>query len=111
MSQVQVLPGSPSKCRKRLAPSRGTTNIDRVACMDKRIILAAVAAVPFVCPLQAANLNCRVADPTGTPLNIRMQPNGAIVATARHGEKLLVFTENSVVDDKGRAWYYVALST
>jgi hypothetical protein len=33
---------------------------------------------------------CTVADPTGTPLNIRAAPNGAIVGTLRNGTRLRV---------------------
>ena len=29
--------------------------------------------------------NCKVADPTGTPLNIRSRPNGKILFTLRNG--------------------------
>ena len=36
--------------------------------------------VTFACGNAMAR-DCRVADPTGTPLNIRMQPNGKFVAS------------------------------
>lgn len=54
---------------------------------------------------------CRFADPSGTPLNIRLQPNGEIVATARDGDEILVFRGDEKRDDKGRIWFSVALIT
>jgi hypothetical protein len=36
-------------------------------------------------------VRCTVADPTGTPLNIRDQPGGSITGTVRNGEVVRVF--------------------
>ena len=57
----------------------------------------------------AAALDCRVADPTGTPLNIRLTPNGRVVATARNGSPIQVFAGEDRRDRQGRLWHYVAL--
>lgn len=62
-------------------------------------------------PAHAATLDCRVADPTGTSLNIRMEPNGKVVATVRNGESIQVFSGEEKTDRDGRLWYYVALRT
>jgi hypothetical protein len=47
---------------------------------------------------------CTVADPTGTPLNIRLSPNGPVVATAENGTELM-FVEHREVD--GKLWALV----
>jgi hypothetical protein len=47
---------------------------------------------------------CTVADPTGTPLNIRLSPNGPVVGTARNGTELM-FVEHREVD--GKLWALV----
>lgn len=47
---------------------------------------------------------CTVADPTGTPLNIRPSPNGPVVGAARNGTEL-VFVEHREVD--GKLWALV----
>lgn len=47
---------------------------------------------------------CTVADPTGTPLNIRLSPNGPVVGTAKNGTEL-TFVEHREVD--GKLWALV----
>jgi len=47
---------------------------------------------------------CTVADPTGTPLNIRLSPNGPVVGTAKSGAELM-FVEHREVD--GQLWALV----
>ena len=47
---------------------------------------------------------CTVADPTGTPLNIRLSPNGPVVGTAQNGMEL-VFIEHREVE--GQTWALV----
>ena len=47
---------------------------------------------------------CTVADPTGTPLNIRLSPNGPVVGTAKNGTELM-FVEHREVD--GKLWALV----
>jgi hypothetical protein len=72
---------------------------------------AAVIALAAAAPAIADNAVCTVADPTGTPLNIRLEPNGQTVARVRNGEKLLVFLDGTKTDSRGRIWYEVAMST
>ncbi len=47
---------------------------------------------------------CTVADPTGTPLNIREEPNGAILGTWENGVRVRPYEEKM---HKGKLWYAV----
>lgn len=65
------------------------------------LVLLASASVALACggaPI------CTVADPTGTPLNIRMSPNGPVVGTAKNGTELM-FVEHREVE--GKLWALV----
>jgi hypothetical protein len=80
--------------------------------MHKIMIFAAFIFAALFIPARAdTSVICRVADPTGTPLNIRLQPNGEIVATARNGDMILVFRGDEKRDNDGRIWLSVALMT
>jgi Bacterial SH3 domain len=46
-------------------------------------------------------VTCKVADPTGTPLNVREEPKGAIFASVRNGETLRINGSRSV---GGKLW-------
>jgi hypothetical protein len=61
--------------------------------------------------LTAQALNCVVADPTGPPLNIRLAPNGRIVATTCNGTRIELFEGEERYDAQNRPWYFVALPT
>jgi hypothetical protein len=54
---------------------------------------------------EAQSTRCRVMDPTGTPLNLRDSPNGAIIGRVRNGT--LVTRVRSSEDERGRPWSYV----
>ena len=71
-----------------------------------RTLLAAGFMSPALA-LPARALDCIVADPTGTPLNIRMSPNGKTVATAQ-GTRIQVFEGQEKYGNQNRPWYYVA---
>jgi len=73
------------------------------------IFIGCILVAPSIPARAAPSVVCRVADPTGTPLNIRLQPNGEIVATAHNGEKILVFRGDEMRDARGRTWLSVAL--
>jgi hypothetical protein len=45
---------------------------------------------------------CFVADPTDTPLNVRMTPRGTIIATLNDGVEVNVF--ESKIADNGKPW-------
>ncbi|WP_439574303.1 peptide-binding protein [Phreatobacter sp.] len=65
---------------------------------------AALVAASSV-PAAAQSPRCRVMDPTGTPLNVRDSPNGAIIGRLRNG--LLVTRVRDGEDERGRPWAYV----
>jgi hypothetical protein len=50
--------------------------------------------------------NCFIADPTGTPLNIRTSPNGKIVRTITNGEHVRILDQAR--DPHGKQWVYIA---
>lgn len=52
----------------------------------------------------SAQEQCLVADPTGTPLNVRAAPNGPIVETLSNGIVVTILDRSSA---NGRAWVYV----
>lgn len=68
------------------------------------VILLTVAAVTEL-PAQAERI-CKVTDPTGTPLNIRDQPNGRVVNSLKNGRE--VYIQEIVHDTQGRAWARVS---
>jgi hypothetical protein len=65
------------------------------------LVLLATAGVALACGGAPV---CTVADPTGTPLNIRLSPNGPVVGTAKNGTEL-AFVEHRDVD--GKLWALV----
>jgi Bacterial SH3 domain len=55
---------------------------------------------------EVGSANCLIADPTGTPLNIRTSPNGKIVRTIANGERVQVLDQTR--DPRGKQWVYIA---
>jgi hypothetical protein len=53
-----------------------------------------------------SNKICRVTDPTGSPLNIRLKPNGKIVARIRN--QRLVYPQ-SIITNNGKKWTLIAI--
>lgn len=47
---------------------------------------------------------CTVADPTGTPLNIRQEPNGTVIGAWDNGVRVRPYEEQTV---GGKVWYAV----
>lgn len=76
------------------------------------ILATAIAIYPGMLPAQAQNDGipsgraCRVTDPTGTPLNARLQPNGKIVNRIRNGRT--VYAQSLARDSEGKPWVLVA---
>lgn len=65
--------------------------------------LAILALVLGLAP--AANAaSCIVADPTGTPLNVRSSPNGTIIGALHNGTTVLPITAVTV---NGKHWFKV----
>lgn len=63
-------------------------------------------AILLLAAPSAAEANCNVADPTGTPLNVRTEPNrGTILYTLDNG--MAVTVGRSAQDKKGRPWVRV----
>lgn len=53
----------------------------------------------------AAETRCIVADPTGTPLNVRTSPNGPILGPIDNGRR--VYVMDHATDKRGKAWVYI----
>jgi hypothetical protein len=76
-------------------------------------ISAAIGLCAGVLPAQAqadgipSGKACRVTDPTGTPLNARLQPNGKIVNRIRNGRT--VYAQSISTDNEGKPWVLVAI--
>jgi hypothetical protein len=76
------------------------------------ILATAIAIYPQMLPARAQNgdiasSTCQVTDPTGTPLNARLQPNGKIVNRIRNGRT--VYVQSTARDDEGKPWVLVAI--
>lgn len=74
------------------------------------------AAIGSICLPAPAEKVCKVADPTGTPLNLRRSPNGPNLFTRlRDGKKVYrtlsngtrVYIQETAKDDRGRPWVKV----
>jgi hypothetical protein len=48
---------------------------------------------------------CVVADPTGTPLNVRTSPNGKIVGKISNGERIRISDQTT---ENGKEWAYIS---
>ena len=49
---------------------------------------------------------CRIADPTGTPLNVRTAPQGRVIGTLPNGFLASILEQST--DRFGKSWVYVA---
>lgn len=49
---------------------------------------------------------CQVTDPTGTPLNVRSQPNGKVINALKNGRN--VYIEQIAYDSQSRPWAKVS---
>ena len=74
-----------------------------------RISIVAIG-IAFVLASQtttsAQSRKCYVTDPTGTPLNVRSEPNGRRINRLRNGRE--VYIQEVGYDNKGRSWAYIA---
>jgi hypothetical protein len=64
-------------------------------------ILLLLAAAPAA----RAERSCFVADPSGTPLNVRVAPQGRILGALHNGAAVRLIETS--VDESGRPWAYV----
>jgi hypothetical protein len=70
-----------------------------------RLLVSGILLLPAVKPAATKPL-CTVTDPTGTPLNIRLEPNGIILKTLTNGATVAVLS-NTVVE--GKRWAYIGV--
>lgn len=68
----------------------------------RTVVLAGLFAAT---PVFAAD-GCLVDDPTGTPLNVRAEPNGAILTTLQNGMSVTVLEERKL---GAKRWLLVSL--
>ena len=64
----------------------------------------AIGSVMLQLPAKAEEI-CQVTDPTGTPLNVRDRPNGAIVNALRNGREIDIL--DFAYDEQNRMWVQV----
>ncbi|MCE4222712.1 SH3 domain-containing protein [Methylobacterium sp. C25] len=62
------------------------------------------SAIGLLAAAGAQAAECRVTDPTGTPLNVRTAPNGRVVGTLVNGQRVSVLERRMI---GGKAWVYV----
>lgn len=74
-------------------------------CRPAPVLLLALAIAALASPARAQPERCRVMDPTGTPLNVRDAPNGAVIGQLPNG--LLVRRVARATDSRGRLWLYL----
>ncbi len=85
--------------RRTKANIKLTMNLKKIV-----VSLLTMAAITIVLPAKAERV-CKVTDPTGTPLNVRNQPNGQVVNALRNGRE--VYIEDTGSDEQGRSWVKV----
>lgn len=69
------------------------------------ILTLSTSFLAVVLPAKAEKV-CKVTDPTGTPLNVRNQPNGKVVNSLRNGREVYIIDETS--DSQGRPWVKIS---
>ena len=80
-------------------------NIPMLAVLAIEIIVGIYSGLPA--QAQASGKACRVTDPTGTPLNARLQPNGKVVNRLKNGRT--VYAQSISTDNQGKPWVLVAI--
>lgn len=71
----------------------------------KSASLAALTLILLASQAEAGYRACHVADPTGTPLNVRVQPAGEVVGTLENATP--VNRAELVRDHRGSLWAFV----
>lgn len=75
--------------------------------MSRKLLFLMAALAAFGCLMSdgaSAQQRCRIMDPTGTPLNVRSEPNGPVVATIKNGVLVSVVSQT---EDRGKAWVFI----
>ncbi|MBN3945922.1 MAG: SH3 domain-containing protein [Nostoc sp. NMS7] len=75
--------------------------------MVSAVILALATAFTSF-PAKAEVTVCKITDPTGTPLNLRIAPNEQITGTVKNGTEVYIY--EIVPDEKGRQWAKVGFN-
>lgn len=68
-------------------------------------ILSVALSLMAVAPAAGQDVACVVADPTGTPLNVRTEPNGRVVMSLANGSKVRRIGERR---HAGKRWALVS---
>jgi hypothetical protein len=79
-------------------------NLKKITASLLNLTLVATA-ITVALPAKAESV-CKVTDPTGTPLNVRDQPNGRVINSLRNGRE--VYIEETTVDSQGRPWVKIS---
>ncbi len=87
----------------------------RIAMNIQKLTLMTIAAVWIViccesAPARASDIGlnsktCRVTDPTGTPLNVRLSPNGKVISKIRN--QTVVYPQSINYDNTGKPWMLI----
>lgn len=91
---------------------KSLANMPKLILISIAILATLINTLPGVQPAQSqgnikAGKVCRVTDPTGTPLNARLRPNGKVINRIRNGRN--VFIQSVASDDEGKPWVLVAI--
>lgn len=80
---------------------------DRENTLSHRHFAAALTGATLLLSASAASAQtfCYVSDPTGTPLNIRIEPNGRVVGVIANGTQVTI--SESRRGDGGRVWVFI----
>lgn len=91
---------------------KSLANMPKSTLLSIAILTTAINIGTEIQPVQAqgniqAGKVCRVTDPTGTPLNARLRPNGKVINRIRNGRS--VYIQSVASDDEGKPWVLVAI--
>jgi hypothetical protein len=83
-------------------------NIHKLTLMTIATVLIAVCC--GLTPALASDIDlnsktCRVTDPTGTPLNVRLSPNGKVISKIRN--QTVVYPQSIEYDNTGKPWLLI----
>lgn len=97
-----------SACIERFSPQLSTAQIKNVYYLAIQCLASRYLACEEYDPSSSANsealyaVQCVVADPTGTPMNIRKSPRGQIVMVVENNAEVVII--KSQKDDRGKEW-------
>ncbi len=86
-----------------------------IAMNIQKLTLMTIAAISIAsccgsAPARASDIDlnsktCRVTDPTGTPLNVRLSPNGKVISKIRN--QTVVYPQSINYDNTGKPWLLI----